>query len=306
MNTDKSRRLDGSRPLDIHPESSGLEKPLDPRLPQDLERSIFELAAASSTSKEVLVLMRIAWRVKDWLQPLLYRTIVPQYFRPMVPTIPLNVALDLLQGEGSQAMEYSVRSLCWHLTDPSGSHNPNLALHTIIESCPNISDLCLVTRAPRESVLILDAMQHLLRLNLDARHLFAPERPEYGSALFRNVTHLELFEEAPYLDTDLSTLVNLTHLALNIVSDVSAFHSRICTDTRLQCIDMPTLVDDRVVGMYGIDFIQDWIRGVTTGDDFWRAAERFIAARRIGKVDRSHNLVAYDDAMKNGVSIDSC
>ncbi|KAJ7461189.1 hypothetical protein FB451DRAFT_1405047 [Mycena latifolia] len=45
-----------------------------PALPLDLERHIFEITALS---RPVLIprLMLVAWRVKEWAEPLLYRTI---------------------------------------------------------------------------------------------------------------------------------------------------------------------------------------------------------------------------------------
>ncbi|KAJ6538362.1 hypothetical protein DFH09DRAFT_1398713 [Mycena vulgaris] len=45
-------------------------------LPPDLERSIFELAALRTHRVTIPKLMRVAWRVKHWLEPLLYHTLV--------------------------------------------------------------------------------------------------------------------------------------------------------------------------------------------------------------------------------------
>ncbi|KAJ6452047.1 hypothetical protein C8R45DRAFT_1041252 [Mycena sanguinolenta] len=47
---------------------------VSPPLPPELERSIFE-AAALSWPRCIPRLMLVAWRVKSWVQPLLYRTI---------------------------------------------------------------------------------------------------------------------------------------------------------------------------------------------------------------------------------------
>ncbi|KAJ7059732.1 hypothetical protein C8F01DRAFT_1145482, partial [Mycena amicta] len=45
-----------------------------PRLPRELEREIFELAAEIHPST-VAVLLRVAHRVQEWTEPFLYRTI---------------------------------------------------------------------------------------------------------------------------------------------------------------------------------------------------------------------------------------
>ncbi|KAJ7906692.1 hypothetical protein B0H13DRAFT_2662708 [Mycena leptocephala] len=56
-------------PLSISPRT------FDPRLPPELERNVFEIAALSRPTS-IPHLMLIAWRVKDWVEPLLYRVIL--------------------------------------------------------------------------------------------------------------------------------------------------------------------------------------------------------------------------------------
>ncbi|KAJ7140386.1 hypothetical protein C8R46DRAFT_1320283 [Mycena filopes] len=48
--------------------------PGEPILPPDIERLIFEVAA-SSNLRSVPNLMLVAWRVRDWVEPLLYRVL---------------------------------------------------------------------------------------------------------------------------------------------------------------------------------------------------------------------------------------
>ncbi|KAF7309267.1 hypothetical protein MIND_00297000 [Mycena indigotica] len=63
----------------------------EPYFPPDLERLIFRLAAVNSNPDGIRVLMLVAWRVKDWVEPLLYRAIVigPFPLGSISSTIPL-------------------------------------------------------------------------------------------------------------------------------------------------------------------------------------------------------------------------
>ncbi|KAJ7741701.1 hypothetical protein B0H16DRAFT_1564897 [Mycena metata] len=53
-----------------------------PVLPPELERIIFEMAALLRPTN-IPNLMRTAWRVKNWVEPLLYRTV---FIQPMLST----------------------------------------------------------------------------------------------------------------------------------------------------------------------------------------------------------------------------
>nr|GAT58603.1 predicted protein [Mycena chlorophos] len=64
---------------------------VEPRLPPELERVIFERAAIGSPKTMVPVLCLVAWRVKKWVAPILARTIV---FR--APTAALPAATKAL------------------------------------------------------------------------------------------------------------------------------------------------------------------------------------------------------------------
>ncbi|KAJ7659082.1 hypothetical protein DFH06DRAFT_1472541, partial [Mycena polygramma] len=61
--------------IDSESLSSGIPSAMQPKLPLDLERHIFELAAFSRPVS-MPTMIRVSYRVKNWIEPLLYRTLV--------------------------------------------------------------------------------------------------------------------------------------------------------------------------------------------------------------------------------------
>ncbi|KAJ7171310.1 hypothetical protein C8R46DRAFT_1216883 [Mycena filopes] len=144
------------------------------------------------------------------------------------------------------------------------------------------------------------------RLRLDVLGLFLPADVDFTDPLFRNITHLELFEELPqelYLEDAYSvyavmtTLPNLTHIAFDqqslgsVMEPLFETHARLCcfvlfyemSDELLSGPRRPEVVHNRGI----FDFRADWFRGIQTGGDHWTLAEEFIAAKRVERVDAS-------------------
>ncbi|KAJ7095067.1 hypothetical protein C8R44DRAFT_813875 [Mycena epipterygia] len=52
-----------------------LQLSIAPRLPPELERLVFESAALSHAT-DIPNLILVAWRIKNWVEPLLYRAVL--------------------------------------------------------------------------------------------------------------------------------------------------------------------------------------------------------------------------------------
>ncbi|KAJ7653630.1 hypothetical protein DFH06DRAFT_523853 [Mycena polygramma] len=273
----------------------------EPRLPPELECAIFELAALSRPSI-IPTLVRIARRVKQWVEPILYRVVVLPGSRPQrqmdgFPPIPLDILLAIIAKRPS-----FVASAVKHIFLQNG-RRPLLRakLEIILASCSSISSLFVHCSVPAESLPSLDKLETLHRLAADLDFPFSPSPINFDQPFLRNVTHLELL--GSYNDSDLpadlgiglSLLPHLTHAAFNAVAEaVPGLHAIVRTNTHLQCIVFfteegvkPDLEDERFVGIGQTDFRLDWIRGATGGNDYWVLAETFIAAKRAGRISRS-------------------
>jgi hypothetical protein len=104
----------------------------------------------------------------------------------------------------------------------------------------------------------------------------------------------------------LALIPALTHVAFNLAPLPETFYTTLRADTRLQCIVFLSLDTDEVENTYplagdarflcvyqGTPYRVDWLRGADTNDDYWAVPDSFIAARRMGKVDRkSHSSIS--------------
>ncbi|CAK5266550.1 unnamed protein product, partial [Mycena citricolor] len=98
------------------------------RLPEDVERYIFEIGAFSNP-RSISTYMLVARRVKIWLEPLLYRTLVTgSEAIPAIPAVPLQRILDLPDAPRFTAHTHNL--LCHTLTQEQ--------ILKIIALCPNV------------------------------------------------------------------------------------------------------------------------------------------------------------------------
>jgi hypothetical protein len=124
-------------------------------------------------------------------------------------------------------------------------------------------------------------------------------------SVFRNITHLELLgtwwghTDLNDVCVRLGLIPNLTHIAFNFAPPHELLYTTLRADTRLLCIVFLSLDTNEVnntnllAGDHRFICIDqrmpyrlDWLRGADTNDDYWALADSFIAARRMGKIDR--------------------
>ncbi|KAJ7932124.1 hypothetical protein B0H13DRAFT_810119 [Mycena leptocephala] len=287
-----------------------------PRLPEDLEREIFLLAASDTACGSSLdqnwgapsrtsipTLMRVAKRTHRWLEPVLYRIL-------LLLDYPDNTKFiqDRLKNKPPHIWRDGPRYLFLALGDES----PNVAvMKELLEKCTGIRDLNFnpPDDHPRLFLPQLDAMTGLRSLSTELQALFDDSilSINLSRPAFAGLTHLMLFDDLPacseadgqHLAQQLALVPQLTNLALvgsvpqhTVLAILSA-----CEDTRLRILvnrrqdlcqwtvqmlyerELSDIQDARFVIMpFGVGEWEDAARGMK--DDFWAEAERFVDGKR--------------------------
>ncbi|KAJ6550054.1 hypothetical protein B0H19DRAFT_1264917 [Mycena capillaripes] len=284
----------------------------DPKLPPELERMIFELAALSR-STNIPVLLRTAWRVKNWVEPLLYRVVFlskgsSQRPVPGFPSIPVDILLDVIAKKPPSFFASATKYLFLH--DGTENLQPS-TVAAIVAACPRVTDLS--GHFSSSKVLCeLGGLQCLRRLALHPDLLFAPSG-DFAHPFLRNITHLELFTtfcRPADLCAGVALIPHLTHVSFNNIFQVAEVQAMLREDVRLRCIvflflgpmhqykrgDYTFTDDIRCVSMEWTDFDLYRLRGAATAEDYWALADKLIAAKRAGTVDRSiYSICETDD-----------
>ncbi|KAJ7777678.1 hypothetical protein DFH07DRAFT_731106 [Mycena maculata] len=279
------------------------------RFPLDVEREIFEFAALSDPAT-VPSLMLVAQRVKQWVEPLLYRVIMlsrrePKCTMPGVLRFTVESFLRRMKDKSPNFLRGSVRHLCLRnmIRDDSFSH-PRIAhdpqVDAILGACSEVSDLFLgyhiSTGRDR-----LATMPCLCRLTLEIDLLFEGYPVDFAHTLFRNITHLEVLDSAdarPAAWPSIAAIPNLTHLAFSDPDFCPIFGAVLLASKRLRCLVFLCRDDESieharrraddarfVISGRILDFEMDWRDGAQGRDDYWDRADQFIAAKRACKID---------------------
>ncbi|KAJ7763039.1 hypothetical protein B0H16DRAFT_1528644 [Mycena metata] len=191
---------------------------MEPALPLDLERVIFELAASVHFSS-IPILMRVAHRVKHWVEPFLYTAVFVGTSNHTPVKFVMNPELR------SSFYRDTVRHICLHppsVLDPCTI----LATHAIFTTCTRIETLAVKSARTQSNAFLLPLISKfpaLTRLHADLADLLsALPRNERSTALdaFSSLTHLEMREHTPAPDVcaSFARLPRLTHLALQYSS----------------------------------------------------------------------------------------
>ncbi|KAJ6458204.1 hypothetical protein C8R45DRAFT_1183648 [Mycena sanguinolenta] len=270
------------------------QSPLDgPRLPPELERKIFEIAALTRP-KRIPTFMLVNKHVKYWVEPLLYRVVFLED-RGILPVRAALRDLDLpafvpsaIQ-QRSHACFQHVRYLFIHLKD-----------YALVESwllaSAGITNLFAQFECTPEVLLSLSGFANLRYLTIRDRafrtvHDGAHSVATAPSPFFPALTHLEFWGSGTgsleHVYRSILLMSQLTHLALNssVASRVS--HPVLCANTQLRCIvflfpadsldGSPLLDDDRFVCIDKIvvHHYVDWLHGAAFGEHYYiRLANR--------------------------------
>ncbi|KAF8642963.1 hypothetical protein AX16_009293 [Volvariella volvacea WC 439] len=174
----------------------------EPRLPQELERIIFLIAARNDRDRTLLVLMQVARRVRSWLQELVYETVVlgePEFY--LESKSPLHHPARFPSGpQTSYVRNFLVYS---HMLNESEPYWVDL-----LPECHNIENFgmwCISSRVKTKNIisLLTSAIQSplrtvpscgLLRLSASLVDLFPDGSVEFNHLVFKDLTHLELLD----------------------------------------------------------------------------------------------------------------
>ncbi|KAJ6462461.1 hypothetical protein C8R45DRAFT_526237 [Mycena sanguinolenta] len=277
---------------------------VDPLLPPELERKIFE-TAAEAHPETISSMLLVAARVHEWIEPLKYRTFI--LTRP--PSIcPRFRALR--QAVESKPAQF-IRDNVWHLFIDRDVDQQTLDV--FLPFCTAVQSL-VIFNFHRQMVLhMLSQLESARPRRLAAAIGFVgraqagnPTAVDLTHSMFSSLTHLDVFEDIIAVTPSWSSLAllpgpALTHLAfLELSYNTAVAILGMCR--KLQVIvsmeseeptEWPTLsttVDDlepRSVGMAlkTRNYASDWETGVRGGSDFWARADAFVAMRRRGEIE---------------------
>ncbi|KAJ7171322.1 hypothetical protein C8R46DRAFT_1088170 [Mycena filopes] len=279
-----------------------------PRLPPDLERLIFE-DAARSHPRGIPTFVLVAWRIKSWLEPFLYRVLciadTKTRKKDGFRVLSAETVLRAFESRPHTLFMAGVpECLFFHSTPPE--YAPSATLNALLSACPHITTLSS-SIGLGASLNALQSLQNLRRLSINARDLFYPAAVDFAHPLFRKITHLELFENPDEHEVQVAlpsyatmvTIPNLSHVAFNGVWLCGVmrplFQAHGGAAARLRCFVFLSTGEPLhgprfplFVHVAQTDFVGHWLRGVHKGEDYWSLAEEFIAAKRARRVP--HNL----------------
>ncbi|KAJ7651336.1 hypothetical protein FB45DRAFT_1018685 [Roridomyces roridus] len=263
-----------------------------PRLPLELERAIFELVALSHPIS-IPNLLLVASRVKEWIQPLLYHTLIFASDSPGLTGQPVDGLRSY-----TPASFFRILRLQQNLVECAqnlmfmGSEIGQL--ETVLSACPRVQNLYVLWPCTGDNFdgSMLDALPlHQLHGQLCA---LVPNNP-FQRPVFSNISHLEIFSVSNEEDwPSLVRLPRLTHLALGhydealsqlVLKERETLIVLVVLEPPERGTNYSTLrADPRFVMMKSTlsSGVDDWQRGVLHGKDYWSRVEDFIAKRRAG------------------------
>ncbi|KAJ7052335.1 hypothetical protein C8F01DRAFT_1090580 [Mycena amicta] len=295
-----------------------------PCLPPEIERLIFRTAALVSPS-DARTFLLVAFRVKEWVEPLLYRSLfVASSHFPLLLLGPSDTIVKLTRETFDTLVDR--KSLSFLADSVQNLLLVGLSMEDvslILSICSGVKDLLVLPGAVQCGAL--DSLTELQRLKCKVSQFFDLE---ISSALrlatrptLAHLTHLEmLYEDAhnaaelTHLWTEILALPALTHLACSsdhwkvllpeatgavltalhpsgalrafvMISYVPSTESNANIDGRLKSNPGFVLFPNGI-GLSAVD----WGNGVTSGDDFWARADELISKRRAGEIDRESTL----------------
>ncbi|KAJ7463578.1 hypothetical protein FB451DRAFT_1264943 [Mycena latifolia] len=272
-----------------------------PALPPELEREIFEIAALLH-APSMPALLRVARRVKVWIEPMLYLvlSITRDTGRPL--QISLGAVHRVMDEKPAAFFHRHLQFLNGFTADE---------IIDILSACKNTVNLDIsgVARAP--SLLPLLGQMPLQRLSANLPPPFpSPGGIDFSHPLFSQITHLDVsMFHMPWgtWATGLALLPQLTHLSFHhphpphsacqhILQgcerlQVFVLLYRVQYYVALNLMAREQLATDPRFIMLSVESASDdWVVGARTGEDFWVRAEALLK-EKTGKT----NLNVLDD-----------
>ncbi|KAJ6569157.1 hypothetical protein B0H19DRAFT_1134724 [Mycena capillaripes] len=280
-----------------------------PRLPEDLERQIFEIAALENSRTPIPTLLRVARRTHIWLKPLLYRVWVLSAERN-----------DIYGGVMFLIQERLCRkSISWDFVRHLFMRFKGgaVAVDLVLSKCTGVQDLVFDCgpSQPRQFLPHLGVMQ-LRRLGIHMEHMFGTlETMDLRDRVFASLTHLLILDfdkdaspgvpgtTVELWPPQLALLPRLTHIAFVGSVPAAILHSVLKECTALQVLvslrkwmrywvyppqTTPVQTLHRQLRVEDVRFVfipfkslsESWEVGARGGEDVWVCADKFVAAKR--------------------------
>ncbi|KAF7373256.1 hypothetical protein MSAN_00534500 [Mycena sanguinolenta] len=279
-----------------------------PVLPPELEREMFETAALLDF-RTIPSLLRVARRVLEWIEPLLYRVVV--IGRSSQKDKAYRRALELKP----TVLAKSVQHL--FVIDIDLSHWLEDDMNSLLQLCATqLLSLASFSSAFYKPTLLPVLLQAVWlrrwagRLEClfgghSAVDLSFPSFP-----VFHTITHMDIFdhftdENEEAICAGLASLPCLTHLCLSYSTRLDPIARILIQCPRLRLLvlmdvedemineiaENPPTMDVRFVVSGAGSYSRDWEVGARGGTDFWAAADEFVARKRRGEIEASHFLL---------------
>ncbi|KAF8652779.1 hypothetical protein AX16_004171 [Volvariella volvacea WC 439] len=197
----KSQFVPVKSPLSV---SSTMNAPTEPRLPPELEHIIFELAARDGVIQVLPALMLVARRVRDWLRPMLFQTVV-------ISADGISHPLDRFPPYPTGQETHHVKRLLLHYGYPTESPRKKVKnmpdYRNYVSLCPNVQDFAVWCRVPHDLLSQLTTMLHsphrtvappglgLVRMSVLLGELFPDGKINFRHEVFHDLTHLEVLDD---------------------------------------------------------------------------------------------------------------
>ncbi|KAJ7802306.1 hypothetical protein B0H13DRAFT_2297279 [Mycena leptocephala] len=276
---------------------------MDPILPPELEREIFEIAATIHPGT-IPPLLRVARRVLTWIEPLLYRVIrvdADDAFRAAK-------AGAIMRAMHSKPTNFFADAVLHMFLDYNSEWTVDQAC-SLLSLCSNLVGLAVMGRYCTPSLLPILGTTQIRRFVGTLSELFGSyDAIDFDHPALASITHLHVVDAVNRMSElqvrRLASLPSLTHLALSIdvsgpilpqiLSDganlVVLFNFWVSANTARDALEIipqtsPLKSDPRfILGVIPDDYWADWEIGAQAGADFWVEAGEFGAKKRRGEI----------------------
>ncbi|KAJ7481842.1 hypothetical protein FB451DRAFT_1030005 [Mycena latifolia] len=293
---------------------------LEPFLPPDLEREIFEIDALEHIAS-IPRLLRVARRVKLWIEPLLYRVILitPPGAGMALPghetclksgyvVIDPQALVVIIARKSASFFHAHVR----HLFIDSWDMDP-VDQGIILAACTGATNVILLNLANPRPLLTGLSRMPLQQLQANLGSLFSdgtldPAPVDFSHPIFHNITHLAVFDSLLGSASDwkgLALLPCLTHLSFEHAEGLGHLPNPLIEEALQACSLLEVLVillggwadeplADHLISTFFARHarvvimndhktsggVVDWNLGARGKCDYWRRAEGVIRERR--------------------------
>ncbi|KAK7050174.1 tyrosinase central domain-containing protein [Favolaschia claudopus] len=277
----------------------------EPPFPPEIEREIFETTALKYPNFAPTML-RVAWHVHAWIEPLLYRVLV-------IDSEPIALALiSAMSRKSPEFFHNAVHHIAVPLDSSTGVPNRLFSpLEQVISLCTGVRSFgCMDAFLNPRFIPIFTGMHDLRRLSCCLEVLFDTLIDKENSIdltlpFFNTLTHLECFDFRPnscVFIQKLLRLPKLTHLGipeeyLRTAEQDGLFATLAeCPRIRIllfqydgsprayEAMKQPHIYDPRVVLVVSCGW-DDWKAEARGALRYWAEADDFVARKRSGEGD---------------------